>query len=265
MNKGELLAEGRTAEVYAWGDRQVLKLYRSWWSRHDIEFEARTGRALYDAGIAAPQVGDIITVDGMPGLIYERIDGPSMDKVVFAEPERTAEMARIFARLHADLHKSTLPNFPSQRRRFFYNIGGRTPYRLDEATRRRVLEILASLPDDHSLCHGDLHPANVLMSSAGPRIIDWENACTGSPLADVARSLLLLEVYPFYTEAGPGRDSILEILVTFRQTYLDEYIALTGARRDLIDAWRVPVAAARLQEGIEIEEEFLSGICKEQS
>jgi len=31
MDKGELIAEGRTAEVYAWREGQVLKLYRSWW------------------------------------------------------------------------------------------------------------------------------------------------------------------------------------------------------------------------------------------
>ena len=264
MSKGELIAEGRTAEVFAWGDRHVLKLYRPWWSPEDVKFEARIGRALYDAGVAAPQVGDIITVDGKLGLIYERIDGPSMDQVVFTEPERTVEMARIFARLHAELHRTTLPDFQSQRRRFIYNIGERTPYRLDEASRQHVLDILASLPDGNSLCHGDLHPANVLMSPAGPRIIDWENACTGSPAADVARAALLLEAYPFYIEAGPNREALLATVAAFREAYLDEYTALTGISRPLIDAWRIPVAAARLHEGIEIEEEFLRGICKEQ-
>jgi uncharacterized protein (TIGR02172 family) len=262
MNKGELLAEGRTAEVYAWGDRHVLKLYRPWWSMHDIEFEARIGRALYAAGVAAPQVGDIIELEGKPGLVYERIVGPSMDSVLFAEPERGVEMARIFARLHADQHETSLPDFPSQRRRFVYNIAEHTPYRLEDATRRRVLDILASLPDGRALCHGDLHPGNVLMSPDGPRIIDWENACTGSPLADVARAALLLEAYPHYIEDRPDRAVILEVLATFRQIYLDEYTALTGADPAIINAWRVPVAAARLQEGIEIEEDFLRGICE---
>src|SRR5262249_36063536 len=99
-------------------------------------------------------------------------------------------------------------------------------------------------------------------SSAGPRIIDWENACTGSPFADVARAALLLHAYPNYIEARPDRELILEMLHTFREVYLEEYIALTGAARALIDACRIPVAAARLQEGIEIEEEFLRGICE---
>jgi uncharacterized protein (TIGR02172 family) len=265
MSKGELIAEGRTAEVFAWGDHHVLKLYRPWWSPEDVKFEARIGRALYDAGVAAPQVGDIVTVDGKLGLIYERIDGLSMDQVLFAEPQRTAEMASIFARLHAELHRTTLPDFPAQRRRFIYNIAERTPYRLDEPSRQRVLDILASLPDGDSLCHGDLHPGNVLISPAGPRIIDWENACTGSPAADVARAALLLEAYPFYIEAGPNRELLLASVSDFREAYLDEYTALTGISRPLIDAWRAPVATARLQEGIEIEEEFLRGICKEQS
>ena len=54
MNKGELIAEGRTAEVYAWGDREVLKLYRPWWPLVNIEYEIRICRAVHDAGIPSP-------------------------------------------------------------------------------------------------------------------------------------------------------------------------------------------------------------------
>ena len=41
MPKGELLAEGRMAEVYEWGDGWVLKLMRAEWNQREIaEFEA---------------------------------------------------------------------------------------------------------------------------------------------------------------------------------------------------------------------------------
>ena len=33
MQKGRLLGQGRTAEVYAWGDSQVLKLFSRWENR----------------------------------------------------------------------------------------------------------------------------------------------------------------------------------------------------------------------------------------
>lgn len=261
MNKGELIAEGRTAEVYAWGDSHVLKLYRSWWPLDSIEFEARICKAVYEAGVAAPEVGDIMEVEGRRGLIYQRIDGPDMQSVALAELHRAGELAANFAHLHATLHRTMLTGFPSQRRRFIYNIEERTPFVLDQASRQYALDILASLPDGESLCHGDLHPGNVIMSPDGPRIIDWDNACVGSPLADVARSALLLHNAHHYFETEPHSEMLLAAISRFMDTYLTEYIAETGADPALIARWQVPVAAARLHEGIEIEEESLRAIC----
>ena len=54
MEKGPLLGQGRSAEVYAWGDHQVLKLFFSSWSPEWIEQEARVARVVHEAGLAAP-------------------------------------------------------------------------------------------------------------------------------------------------------------------------------------------------------------------
>ena len=48
-----LLARGRTADVYAWGERYILKLFRS--DRRDIvEYEARIARTVHQAGMGSP-------------------------------------------------------------------------------------------------------------------------------------------------------------------------------------------------------------------
>lgn len=43
-----------------------------------MEYEARVARAIHAAGVASPAAGDIVEVDGRRGLIYERLEGPSM-------------------------------------------------------------------------------------------------------------------------------------------------------------------------------------------
>jgi hypothetical protein len=44
-----------------------------------------------------------------------------------------------------------------------------------------------------SLCHFDLHPANVILSPAGPVVIDWTNAIRdGDPAVDAALTYLIL-------------------------------------------------------------------------
>ena len=48
------IGAGRTAEVFAWGDGQILKLYRTDVPREWVGREAEVGRIVADAGLAAP-------------------------------------------------------------------------------------------------------------------------------------------------------------------------------------------------------------------
>jgi len=258
--KGTFIAEGRTAEVYAWGSTQVVKLYRDWWPLENIRYEISICRAVHEAGISSPAVGDLIQLDGRYGLIYERIDGPSMEGLMFTEPERLDEMASLFAHVQASLHSTTTTGLPSQRSKLLHHID-LAGSMLGETTKKRVLDIMAALPDGNSVCHGDLFPGNVLVSPRGATIIDWENASLGSPLADVARTLLAFDAAPLYIETEPKYEPLLPAIARFRDLYLDAYLRETGADLALINAWCIPIAADRLHEGVKIEDEYLISIC----
>ena len=64
MIKGPLIGQGLTAEIYAWGDGQVLKLYHTGLSEEWIRREAEVTRIAHGAGLAAPAVGPVVEIDG---------------------------------------------------------------------------------------------------------------------------------------------------------------------------------------------------------
>ena len=107
MQKGPLLGQGRTAEVYAWGDFQVLKLFFTTWPVDCIHQEARVARLVHEAGLASPATGDLIEVEGRLGIVFERVDGPSMLEDVARHPWRIVSAAHQFADLQ--LWKSQTP------------------------------------------------------------------------------------------------------------------------------------------------------------
>ena len=65
------LAHGRTADVYAWGEAHVLKLFHNWFDLESIEREAGIAAAVHASGLPAPAVGDITRTNGRIGLVYE--------------------------------------------------------------------------------------------------------------------------------------------------------------------------------------------------
>jgi len=99
------------------------------------------------------------------------------------------------------------------------------------------------------LCHGDYHPENVLMTRTGTLIIDWFTATCGNPLADVARTSLLLEAAEL--PASPLAQWLLGLArAVVHRAYLRRYLRQSRVRPEDIAAWRLPIIVARLGFGI---------------
>jgi Ser/Thr protein kinase RdoA (MazF antagonist) len=160
---GARIAEGRTAEVYAWDEGTVVKLYRDWTPRRWIDEELQIARVVHAAGVAAPAPGEIVEINGRAGLVYERLDGPSMLEHMQKRWFLTVhQFAKQMAGLHVAMHRCQAPDLPRFRDRLAHNIGHAPD--LPDALRAAVLRQLESLPDGDSLCHGDFHPGNILMT-----------------------------------------------------------------------------------------------------
>ena len=192
MNKnvGDPIAYGRTAEIYAWDEANILKLFHNWFGRENIEYEAKIGRAVYASGLPVPAVGEIVQVNGRNGLIYERVPGVSLWELMPQKPWTLFRYARRLAERHVEMHTNPIrPEIPRQRPRLAQKI--EAAQALPDALRARILAALETLPDGEQLCHGDFHPGNVLATPQGEVIIDWVDATRGNPLADLARSSII--------------------------------------------------------------------------
>ena len=245
-------AVGRTAEVYAWEDGQVLKLYRDWCPANWVDYEARIGRLVNEAGIPSPKVGDIVEVNGRRGILYQRVDGMDMLPALSRNPLKLVEYARMLARLHLEMHRCAGGDLPPMRGKIEHAI--RSAKALPDGLRERALQTLVALPDGDRLCHGDFHPGNVILTGSGPMIIDWVTAAKGHPAADVARTRLL-----FTVGDPPNKGFARWLILTGRGLFLSAYLrAYRAAAPEIVaqsDAFLPVMAAARLNENIAPEQE----------
>jgi aminoglycoside phosphotransferase (APT) family kinase protein len=177
-----------------------------------------------------------------------------MTQQLASKPWTLKRSAHLLAELHAAMHTREVPELAPLRRRLEEKIRSAEP--LSASQREAALNALDQLPDADALCHGDFHPDNVLISSQGAIIIDWPDATRGHPLADVARTSLLLRVGSL--PPGSTRRRLLESLrALFHAAYLRRYFQLHSGSRTELAGWQLPVAAARLSAGIPDETEQL--------
>ena len=243
------IAEGREAQIYAWEDGAVLRLLRNPDGQRQIEWERTAMEAARAAGVSVPAVLGVTEALGRPGLIMERAEGVDLLTQVGQRPWAIFRVGPLAGELHAALHAVAAPeNLPPLKHVLRGRIerSGRVPEHLIPP----ALSALDSLPEGDRLCHGDFHPGNII-ANGRPVIIDWTNVTRGDPDADVARTNLMHRM----GSLPPGTPLTLRVGALFgrnlmRVLYLRAYRRIRPVDMKAVGRWEVPVAAARLGDGI---------------
>lgn len=156
MSAGEparpLVGTGRSADVFAHGDDQVLRRYRT---PRDTEREVAAMEHARAHGFPAPRARAVNETD----IVMELLIGPTMLADLSRRPWLLASHAATLADLHDRLHSIPAPDW-----------------------------LPAPVGYGNALLHLDLHPENVIVTARGPVVIDWLNAASGPGEADVAFS-----------------------------------------------------------------------------
>jgi Ser/Thr protein kinase RdoA (MazF antagonist) len=225
--------------VYVWGepaDGRVVKLDKPEWSGLS-HYEADVLDQVVAAGIAAPRAYERVSVDGRAGVVLERIDGPAVFDVLVAAPGEAAAWAERMCALHLSLHGVHLDGLPDLVGRLDNELSlcGLEPSLVDE-----LRGMLAALDTGQRvLCHWDFHPRNVLVGPDGTVVIDWLTVASGPAVADLARSLVLLQDFD---RSGGWSAPYTEATCRLGA-------AARGAADEEVAAWVRIAAAARLVEG----------------
>ena len=249
---GAVIGAGARSTVYELDARRVLKVPLESTPDEWIRYEALYTSAVLVAGVRVPAVLDIVDHEGRLSIVYERISGPSMWSLILSRPAVAAEMGALLAATHTAVLDVPGPmGLPRQRDRLASKL--RQAARVAKSD---VADVVATLPSSSGamwLCHGDLHPGNVIMSAEGPVLLDWFDACRGVVLGDVARSLVLLGASGDSLTHLPGATQ--PVARSLHDAYLAEIIRLRpSCGGDELVLWTRIEAVARLAEGFAVNQ-----------
>ena len=225
---GTLVGAGRNADVFDIGGGRVLRRYRDGREARRVEAEAQVMAGARASGVPVPEVFDVSGSD----IVMERAVGPTMLDAIARRPWTVRAQAGLLARLHGLVHQVTAAGLGGLDLPAPFGTAG--PGAVDV------------------LLHRDLHPQNVILTSSGPMIIDWEGAASGPAIADVAMTWVIIG---FSDIPGPrlravaARGVQTALTRSFVQAAgpLDDAWRLTAIRRRLTDPNVLPSEAARLR------------------
>ncbi|WP_260428757.1 phosphotransferase family protein [Micromonospora globispora] len=103
------------------------------------------------------------------------------------------------------------------------------------------------------ILHLDLHPENVILTTAGPMVIDWANATEGPPELDVAMTAVILaEVATDRASplSKPAGELLAAYLAEVGPVRLVERAASVRAGLGPLDADRLAEAAALVRQAM---------------
>ncbi len=170
---GEKIGEGKFSDVHAWAPGQVMKLWKAGVPQRTVSHEARMIRAVFAAGVPAPEVFGEVTLEGRFGIVLTRLDGPTLAHLSRTGAMTLQQVGAILATLAMDLHGTPPPAAVLSLRDWMDHsmrgAGDRIPRHIADG----ILTLIDRLPPSGGLCHCDLHPGNVIMTADGPRLIDW--------------------------------------------------------------------------------------------
>ncbi len=225
--------------IYHEGDTAV-KVFDADYAKYDVLNEALNQARVENIGINVPKVLEVKTIEGKWAIVFEYIEGKSLEQLMKENPTKLDEYLEMFVDLQMKIHSCTCPMLNKLKDKMNRKI---TEADLDATTRYELHTRLESMPKHNKVCHGDFNPSNIIIKDDGtPFILDWSHVTQGNASADVARTYLLFK---------------LQGELDLADKYLDLFCRKSDTAKQYIQQWMPIVAASQSVKGKKEEREFL--------
>lgn len=235
----EILAKRENKVIYRDGDK-VIKVFNEGYSKANVLNEALNQARVEEAGLNIPRLHEVTKIDGKWAIVIEYIEGKTLEELMKENPEKKEEYIERLVTVQTEILSHRVPLLNKLKDKMHSKISMTD---LDATTRYELHTRLDATPKHNKVCHGDLHPSNIIITKDDKAyIIDWAHVTQGNGAADAARIFLLFS---------------LEGDTEGAEMYINAFCKKTDTAKQYVQKWIPIVAASQMTKGIEKEKELL--------
>ena len=183
----EIIGTGANGKVYRIDPETIIKVYRNPDALPEIRRERELARAAFVLGVPTAIPYDVVRVQGGGyGSVFELLDADSFAGLLISGKKTMDEIARMSVELLKTIHGTVVkPDFMPDMKAVVLDWAEFLKDYLPAGQYEKLHTLVASVPDDLHMLHGDFHIKNIMFQNDESLLIDMDTLCTGHPIFEL--------------------------------------------------------------------------------
>ena len=183
----EVIGQGANGKVYRIDPDTIVKVYYNPDALPDIHRERELARTAFVLGVPTAIPYDVVRVGEGYGSVFELLNATSFSKLIAADPDGLEGYVHQFVDLMKLIHDTTVkPGVMPQMRTVALDWADFLRDYLPEEKWQKLHDLIAAVPEQLTMLHGDYHTKNVMLQNGEVILIDMDTLCTGHPVFELA-------------------------------------------------------------------------------
>ena len=183
----ELIGQGANGRVYRIDPDTVVKVYLNRDALPEIHRERELARTAFVLGIPTAIPYDVVRVGDGYGSVFELLNAASFAQLLIRGEKSVDEAARMSVDLLRQIHGTEVSpaSMPDMRAVALDWADFLADY-LPPEQYEKLHSLVAAVPEDNHMLHGDYHIKNVMLQNGESLLIDMDTLCHGHPIFELA-------------------------------------------------------------------------------
>ena len=183
----EVIGQGANGKVYRIDPDTIVKVYLNPDSLPEIHRERELARAAFVLGIPTAIPYDVVRVGEGYGSVFELLNATSFAKLIINGEKDADEVAAMSIELLKLIHSTKIkPGTMPDMKAVALDWADFLKDYLPEDKYKKLHDLVAAVPDDMHMLHGDYHIKNVMLQNGEALLIDMDTLCHGYPIFELA-------------------------------------------------------------------------------
>ncbi|MBQ3405381.1 MAG: anti-sigma factor antagonist [Oscillospiraceae bacterium] len=184
----EVIGQGANGKVYRIDPDTIVKVYLNPDALPEIHRERELARTAFVLGVPTAIPYDVVRIEGGGyGSVFELLNATSFGKLLSKGEKSVDEVAKMSIDLLKLIHSTVVkPGSMPDMKAVALDWADFLKDYLPEDKYSKLHELVAAVPEDYHMMHGDYHIKNVMLQNGESLLIDMDTLCHGHPIFELA-------------------------------------------------------------------------------